>query len=89
MALGASPRDVLGMVLGQGVRLAAAGVVAGIGGALLVTRAIATLLYGVSPRDPYALLTGPLVLGGAALLAIWLPARRAMRLDPIVALRTE
>jgi putative ABC transport system permease protein len=89
MALGASRRDVVGMVLGQGVRLAAAGVVAGVIGALLVTRAIAALLYQVSPRDPWTLVALSTTLTAVALLACYIPARRATRVDPIRALRYE
>jgi ABC-type antimicrobial peptide transport system permease subunit len=73
MALGASPRAVLGTVLGQGVRLAAAGVVAGLLGAVALTRAISTLLFGVSPRDPATLITLSLVLTAIALVACYVP----------------
>jgi len=89
MALGASRADVGRIVFRRGTRIFATGAAAGLAGCGFAGPFLAHFLYGVSPRDPYALLTGPLVLGGAALLAIWLPARRAMRLDPIVALRTE
>jgi len=89
MALGASRADVGRIVFRRGTRIFATGAAGGLAACGFAGPFLAHFLYGVSPRDPYALLTGPLVLGGAALLAIWLPARRAMRLDPIVALRTE
>jgi putative ABC transport system permease protein len=82
MALGAAPRDVLAMVLGQGARLAAAG-------AFALTRAIGTLLFGVSPRDPLTFATLSIVLTAVALVACYVPARRATRVDPIRALRYE
>ena len=89
IALGASARDVVGMVLGQGVRLAAAGVVAGVIGAMAMTRAIATSLFGVGPRDPWTFLALSATLSAVALLACYIPARRATRVDPIRALRYE
>jgi putative ABC transport system permease protein len=89
LALGASRRDVLGLVLGQGIRLAAAGVVLGLIGALLITRGISTLLFDVSPRDPVTLAALSIVLTAVALLACYIPARRATRVDPIRALRYE
>jgi putative ABC transport system permease protein len=89
MALGASPRDVVGMVLRQGVRLAAAGVVVGLAGALAITRAIATLLFGIGPRDPWTLAALSAALTAVALLACYVPARRATHVDPIRALRYE
>jgi putative ABC transport system permease protein len=89
MALGASRGDVLSMVLGQGARLAAAGVAAGVIGALLVTRAIAALLFMVGPRDPWTIAALSITLSAVALLACYIPARRATRVDPIRALRYE
>ena len=89
MALGATRRDVVGMVLHQGVRLAAAGVVAGVIGALLATRAISALLFNVGPRDPWTIVALSATLTAVALLACYIPARRATRVDPIRALRYE
>jgi putative ABC transport system permease protein len=89
MALGASRRAVLGMVLGQGAKLAAGGVVAGLLGAVAMTRAIAALLFDVSPRDPATLVALSLALCAIAMLACYVPARRATRVDPIRALRYE
>ena len=89
MALGASTRDVLALTVGQGLRLVAAGVVAGLVGALAVTRVIGTLLYDVTPTDPISFAAVIVVLGGVGLLASYLPARRAMRIDPVTALRSE
>jgi len=89
MALGASPSQVLRLVSVQGLALVGIGLTTGIVAALLLTRLMAALLYGVSPNDPptYFTLTGVLALVGV--IACWLPARRATRVDPVVALRTD
>jgi putative ABC transport system permease protein len=89
MALGAKKADVRRMVLRQGLRLTLIGVVLGVAGALALTRVLASLLYGVSPTDPLTLVLVSLLLVGIALLASYLPARRAARIDPMAALRYE
>jgi putative ABC transport system permease protein len=89
MALGARPGDVLGLVVAQGMRLAAIGLLVGILGALLATRLMEKLLFGVSATDPVTFATIALLLGGVALFASWLPARRAVLTDPTAALREE
>jgi ABC-type antimicrobial peptide transport system permease subunit len=89
VALGARTRDVLGMVLGQGLRLAALGVGLGLLAALGMTGLVARLLYGVSPRDPVTFAAVALLLGAVALVASLIPARRAARVDPLAALRNE
>jgi putative ABC transport system permease protein len=89
MALGAQPRDILRLVVGQGLRLALAGLVIGIVAALLVTRLMNTMLFNVQPADPLALVGGAILLISVAVLANLLPARRALRVDPIAALRYE
>jgi putative ABC transport system permease protein len=89
MALGARTADVLGLVVRHGLRLIAAGVALGILAALLATRAMGGMLYGVGPSDPVTFLAVALVLALTGFLASWLPARRAARTDPAVALRTE
>jgi predicted permease len=89
MALGARGGDVLRMIVRQGARLAAAGVALGVGLALVVSRALSGVLYGVSAYDPLAFLAIPLLLAAVAVLASWLPARRATRVDPVVVLRAE
>ncbi|HEY6290080.1 MAG TPA: ABC transporter permease [Terriglobia bacterium] len=89
MALGATRREILRLVLGEALRLALAGVGAGIIVALGLTQLISSLLYGVRPRDPVTLIVLPLLLTGTALLAAYLPARRATTVDPMTALRHE
>ena len=89
MALGAAPGRVLQMVLGGGVRLSLLGVAIGLAAALLATRALGTLVYRVSTTDPLTLVATGALLVGAAALASWVPARRAVRLDPAVSLRAE
>jgi predicted permease len=89
MALGAQPRDVLSMLIIQSGRLIAAGIIGGIIFALVFTRVLASLLYAVSPADPITFATTAILLAVVALIACYIPARRAMRVDPMVALRYE
>jgi predicted permease len=88
-ALGASPRRVLGMVLGDGTKLAIIGIAIGTVGALILTQFIRAFLYSVSPTDPLTFTSIALVLASVALLASYVPARRAMKVDPNTALRCE
>jgi putative ABC transport system permease protein len=89
MALGATRADVLALVLKQGVGLIALGLVIGLAGALAVTRSLSTLLFGVRATDPYTFGAVAALLLGVGLLASYLPARRATKVDPMVALRYE
>jgi len=89
MALGARTGQVLRMVVGQGLSIAAIGVGIGLAGAFAVTRLMAGLLEGVSPSDPLTFALVALLLASVAVLASWIPARRAARVDPMVALRSE
>ncbi len=89
VALGATAADVRGLVLGEGLRLAALGAVIGLAVAAVATRGLRALLFEVQPLDPTALLAAALLLVGASTLASYLPARRATRVDPIALLRTE
>ncbi len=89
MALGAQASNLRNMVMGQGMALALLGVLAGIGAAFWLTRFLASFLYGVKAWDPLAFVLTPLLLCVVALLAVWVPARRATRVDPMTALRLE
>ena len=89
LALGARRADVFRLIVGQGMVLAVAGAVLGLGGALLAARVMKSLLFSVDPRDPLTFTMVPLVLLIVAVLACYLPARRALRVDPLVALRAE
>jgi predicted permease len=89
LALGASPGDVLVLVMRQGMGLAIAGVLAGVAGSLVLARLLQTLLYEVSATDPLTFATVPLIAIGVAAIACFIPARRATRADPATALRAE
>jgi predicted permease len=89
VALGASNRDVLGMVLGEGMKITLIGVALGLGASLALTQLIAKLIYGVGASDPVTFVGVAVLLTGIALLACYIPARRAMRVDPMIALRYE
>jgi predicted permease len=89
MALGAGSRQVLGLIVGQGARLVGLGLALGLAGAAVLSRVLAGQLYGVGARDPLTYVAVALLLGGVALVASWLPARRATRVDPMGSLRSE
>jgi putative ABC transport system permease protein len=89
LALGAARRDIMRLVLGQGMKLAGAGLVLGTAGAFGASRLLAKMLYGVKPTDPSTYAVVAAALGAIALVACYLPARRAMRLDPILALKQD
>lgn len=89
LALGAQANDVLRLILGEGMRMAALGVAIGLAGALALTRLMSGFLYGVTPSDPVTLAAVALLLTGVAAGACYVPARRATRVDPIVALHYE
>jgi ABC-type antimicrobial peptide transport system permease subunit len=89
MGLGAQRRDVLEMIVAQGFKLTLIGLAIGIVGALALTRFLSSLLYGVKPTDPLTFIGVSVLLAAVALLACYIPARRAVRVDPMVALRYE
>ena len=89
VALGAARSEIIRLVLGQGLRLAAVGAAAGLAGAFATTRLVASLVKNVEPNDPVTFALVTIVLLAAALIAAYLPARRAARVDPMVALRAE
>ncbi len=89
VALGATPADILRLVVGQGMRMTLLGVAIGVAISLALTRLLSSLLFGVQSTDPLAFTAAALLLMATALLASYLPARRATRVDPIVVLRYE
>jgi putative ABC transport system permease protein len=89
VALGAQTRDVLRLVLGQGLRLILFGLAVGLTASLALTRVLAGMLFGVTPTDPLTFVAVSFLLASVALLACYIPARRATKVDPLVALRYE
>jgi len=89
MALGADARAVMRMILGRGLVLALTGVAVGLAGAFALTRLMSSLLYGVSATEPMTFLLSSVVLLGVAVGAGFMPARRAAKVDPVIALRCE
>ena len=89
LALGAHPGEILRLILRQGAQLTLAGVALGVAGALVLTRFLASLLFGIQSRDPLTFVVVATALAAVALLASYIPARRATKIDPMVALRYE
>jgi putative ABC transport system permease protein len=89
IALGATPGGILKMVLGQGLLTVAIGLIVGLAGALLLTRTMRSMLFEISPNDPITIVGIALLLLLIAMLASYIPARRATRVDPMIALRYE
>ncbi|MGD0225941.1 MAG: FtsX-like permease family protein [Terriglobia bacterium] len=89
VALGADPSSMYKMIVGQAMRLAVVGIVLGVAGAYGLTRLMATMLFNVKPTDPIVFTSVAVLLGAVALLASYVPARRAVRVDPAVTLRYE
>jgi ABC-type antimicrobial peptide transport system permease subunit len=89
MALGADRATIRKMVVWHGMRLASVGIVVGIAASFGLTRLLSTFLFGVKPWDPAVFVSAPLILAAIALVAVWLPAARASKVDPMQALRAE
>jgi ABC-type antimicrobial peptide transport system permease subunit len=89
LALGATPRAVVRMLVGEGARIAAVGVVLGLAGAFALTRVLQSLLYGISSTDAATFTAAAVFVAAVALVATWMPARRAARVDPRAALASE
>ena len=89
MALGASPATVVRLIIGQGMRVVGAGVITGLAGALLATRLMTSVVYGVRVTDPLTYVGVAALLTGVAMLASYIPARRATRIDPLIAMRSD
>jgi ABC-type antimicrobial peptide transport system permease subunit len=89
MAIGAGRRDILQLIVGKGLRVITAGIAVGLIGAALLTRLLTSLLFGATPTDPVTYVVVSSVLAVVALLACYVPATRALRIDPVVALRAE
>ena len=89
MALGSTPGDVVRFVMRGGARLGVVGLIVGLGGSVVIARLMSSLLYGLSPADPITFSLVPLILTFVVIVATYIPAHRAVKLDPIVALRTE
>jgi len=87
--MGAQRRDVFLLIVGQGLRMALAGIALGLIGAFALTRFMATMFFGVTARDPLTLIVVCAILTAVTLLACYVPARRAMRVDPMIALRHD
>ena len=89
VAVGAQPHHVIELVLGESGRLVAAGTLIGLAGAAVLTRFMSSMLFGVTARDPLTFIAVAALLGAVALVASYIPARRALRVDPMIALRHE
>jgi putative ABC transport system permease protein len=89
MALGAQTGNVMKMVIGNGMKMAVLGIVIGLGGAFAITRVMQNLLFGVSATDLLTFVSVPVILIGVALVACFIPALRATKVDPMIALRYE